>query len=124
MTKASGAPVSALRAAFGSRCPRCGKGRLYEGFLRVRGRCESCGLNLGAHDTGDGPVAFIVLIVGGIVVGLALWTELTFSPPMWVHIVLWPPLILGLSLLLLRFLKSLLIALQFKHRAEDYDEAG
>lgn len=123
MTKASGAPVSALRAALGSRCPRCGKGRLYDGFLKVTPRCGSCGLNLAAADTGDGPVAFIVLIVGGIVVGLALWTELEFSPPMWVHILLWPPVVLGLSLLLLRFLKSLLIALQFKHRAEEYDES-
>lgn len=124
MTTGSGAPVSALRAALGSRCPRCGKGRLYDGFIKVRDRCESCGLNLAAADTGDGPVAFIVLIVGGIVVSLALWTELEYAPPMWVHVALWPPLVLGLSLLLLRFLKSLLIALQFKHRAEDYDEAG
>ena len=123
MTRASGAPVSALRAALGSRCPRCGKGQLYDGLLKVRDRCEFCGLNLAAADTGDGPVIFIVFIVGAIVVGSALWTELEFSPPMWVHVVLWPPLVLGLSLLLLRFLKSLLIALQFKHRAEEYDES-
>jgi len=123
MTAGSGAPVSVLRAALWNRCPRCGKGRLYEGFLKVAEVCSSCGLRLGAHDVGDGPVAFIVLIVGGLVVALALWTEATFSPPMWVHAVLWPPLIIVLSLYLLRFLKSLLIALQFKHRAEDYDVA-
>lgn len=123
MTNASGAPISALRAALESRCPRCGKGRLYDGLLKVRDRCESCDLNLAAADTGDGPIIFIVFIVGAIVVGSALWTELEFSPPMWVHVVLWPPLVLGLSLVLLRFLKSLLIALQFKHRAKEYDES-
>jgi uncharacterized protein (DUF983 family) len=121
MSKASGAPVSALRAAFGARCPRCGKGPLFAGFLTIADKCAVCGLNLGAHDIGDGPVPFIVLIVGGIAVGLALWTELTFAPPMWVHGLLWPPLIIGLSLYLLRFLKALLMALQFKHRAEEYD---
>jgi uncharacterized protein (DUF983 family) len=123
-TKPSGAPVSALRVALRSRCPRCGEGKLYDGFLAVAEKCRVCGLNLGAHDTGDGPVAFIVLIVGGIVVGLALWLEVTYAPPMWVHAILWPPLIIALSLYLLRFTKSLLIALQFKHRAEDYNEHG
>jgi uncharacterized protein (DUF983 family) len=120
--KAGGeAPVPVLRAAFRSRCPRCGTGKLYDGFLKVAAVCQTCGLNLGAQDSGDGPVAFIVLIVGAIVVGLALWTEVTFSPPMWVHALLWPPLIIVLSLFMMRFAKSLLIALQFKHRAEDYD---
>ena len=110
-----------LRAALRSRCPRCGQGRLYSGFLKVVERCDVCGLNLAAHDTGDGPVPFIVLVVGGIVVGFALWLEVTYSPPLWVHAVLWPPVILGMSLYLLRFVKSLLIALQLKHRAGYYD---
>ena len=122
MNTKRGAPVPVLRAAFLSRCPRCGEGKLYKGFLKVVDRCAVCGLNLGAQDTGDGPVAFIVLIVGAIVVGLALWVEDSYSPPMWVHVVLWPPLIIGLSLYLLQLLKSLLIALQFKHRSEDYGE--
>ncbi len=118
------APVSVLRAALGGRCPRCGKGRLYAKFLDVAERCESCGLNLSAQDSGDGPAVFVILILGFFIVGLALWTEMTYAPPLWVHALLWPPLILALSFFMLRFLKSLLIALQFKHRAQDYDEPG
>ena len=97
------------------RCPRCGRGKLYSGFLTVADRCGTCGLDLRAQDSGDGPAVFIVLIVGFIVVGLALYTEVTFSPPLWVHAILWLPVILGLAIGLLRPLKATMIALHYKH---------
>jgi uncharacterized protein (DUF983 family) len=100
------------------RCPRCGEGRLFRGFLEVAPRCEACGLDFSFADSGDGPAVFIMMIVGFIVVGLALFVEFTFSPPYWVHAVLWIPLVIGLSLGLLRPLKGFLIAQQYKHRAE------
>jgi uncharacterized protein (DUF983 family) len=100
------------------RCPRCGEGRLFKSFIEVAPRCEACGLDFSFADSGDGPAVFIMMIVGFIVVGLALFVEFTFSPPYWVHAVLWIPLVIGLSLGLLRPLKGFLIAQQYKHRAE------
>ena len=99
-------------------CPRCGQGRLFKGFLDVQPSCQVCGLDLSFADSGDGPAVFIMMIVGFIVVGLALFVEFTFAPPYWVHAVLWIPLVVGLSIGLLRPLKGFLIAQQYKHRAE------
>jgi uncharacterized protein (DUF983 family) len=99
------------------RCPRCGKGRLYAGFLTLRPSCECCGLDFAFIDSGDGPAIFIIMIAGAIVVGTALIVEVKYQPPYWVHAVLWLPLILATTLLPLRAMKSLLIALQFHHKA-------
>jgi len=107
--------VSPLRAALGCRCPRCGKGKLFAGLLSVRGTCENCGLDLSAQDAGDGPAVFVILFLGFIVVALAAWVEIDFAPPIWVHLMLWTPLILGGAILMLRPLKAGLIALQYRH---------
>src|SRR5512133_1262190 len=107
--------VSPLRAALGCRCPRCGKGRLFAGLLQVRGACEVCGLDLSAQDAGDGPAVFVIFFLGLIVVGLAAVVEIRFSPPIWVHLVLWTPLIIGGALAMLRPLKAGLIAVQYRH---------
>jgi uncharacterized protein (DUF983 family) len=117
-------PPSALAAGLGCRCPACGGAPLFEGFLRVRSTCSACGADLAGQDSADGPVAFIVLIVGAIVVGLALWSEVTFAPPVWLHLLLWLPLTVILCLALMRPAKALLIAIQFKHRREDFDAAA
>lgn len=110
-------PVSPLAAALLCRCPRCGKGRLYDGLLAVALCCSICGLDLRAQDAGDGPAVFVVLILGGLVVALAILVEVAFAPPAWVHLVLWPPLVIGGAIILLRPLKAGLIALQYRHRA-------
>jgi uncharacterized protein (DUF983 family) len=109
-------PISPFAAGLRCRCPRCGEGRLFQGFLTVRPNCERCGLDYGGADSGDGPAVFIIMIAGFVVVGLALWTELTYEPPLWVHVLLWFPLILLLSLGLLRPFKAVLIALQYRHK--------
>jgi uncharacterized protein (DUF983 family) len=108
-----------LKSALLSRCPRCGKGSLYRGFLSLRPRCETCGLDYAKFDSGDGPAVFIILIVGFIVVGAALVVEVAYRPPYWLHALLWIPSVIGLSLGLLRPLKSGLIALQYKHDAAE-----
>lgn len=113
-------PVSALRAGFLCRCPRCGLGRLYSGYLTVAARCGHCGLDLGAQDSGDGPAVFVIFVVGFAVVALALVLEVTYQPPVWLHLVIELPLILVGSLALLRPFKAILIALQFKHKAHEY----
>lgn len=101
------------------RCPRCGEGKLYAGYLKLAPRCTSCGLSLEKFDQGDGPAVFVILIAGFVICGLALWTEVTYSPPYWVHLVLWGPLTLILTLGLLRPLKTLMVAQQYRMRAEE-----
>lgn len=107
---------SAMRG-LACKCPRCGKGKLYAGFLDLRPRCESCGLDYAFIDSGDGPAIFLIMIAGAIVVGSALIVEIKYQPPFWLHAVLWLPLILATTLLPMRSMKSLLIALQFHHKA-------
>lgn len=111
--------VDPIRTGVLGRCPRCGEGRLFAGFLSVETRCARCDLDLSFADSGDGPAAFVILIVGFIVVGLALWMEVTHNPPLWIHFVLWVPLTLVLSLAALRMIKGLLIVLQYRNRAEE-----
>jgi len=101
------------------RCPRCGEGRLFQGFLSLRSACERCGLDYGFADAGDGPAVFVILLGGFIVVFAALMTEIAYQPPYWVHAVLWLPLILIVTLAPLRLIKGLLIALQYHHKAAE-----
>ena len=108
-----------LAAGVRGRCPRCGRGRLFRGFLELAPSCDSCGLDYSFADSGDGPAVFIILIVGFLVVGLALWVEFAFCPPYWVHIAIWVPLILGLSIGLLRPLKGMFVAIQYRNKAAE-----
>jgi uncharacterized protein (DUF983 family) len=98
------------RADLLCRCPHCGRGKLFDGFLSIRPRCELCGLDFGFADAGDGPAIFVILIAGFLVVGGALIVEVKYQPPFWVHAALWIPMVLAVTLLPLRVLKSLLIA--------------
>jgi uncharacterized protein (DUF983 family) len=111
--------VSLLRAGLLARCPRCGKGPLFKNVLELRDQCSNCGLSYRFIDTGDGPAVFAIFILGFVVLGLALYVEFTYEPPVWVHVVLWGALTPLIALVLLRFLKAGLIALQFKHKAEE-----
>jgi uncharacterized protein (DUF983 family) len=110
-------PVSPLAAALSCRCPRCGQGKVFDGLLTVAPRCSVCGLDISAQDAGDGPAVFVTLILGAVVVLLAIVVEIEFAPPIWVHVVLWGPTIIGGAILLLRPLKAGLIALQYRHLA-------
>jgi uncharacterized protein (DUF983 family) len=118
-SRQSAAPVSSLAAAVAGRCPRCGKDKLFSGFLTLRPRCEACGLDYSFIDTGDGPAVFVIMFAGFVVVGAALVVELMYQPPYWVHAVLWTPLILLTTLAPLRPLKGLLIGMQFRHKAAE-----
>jgi uncharacterized protein (DUF983 family) len=111
-------PLPIARGLLG-RCPRCGDGHLFSGFLALRPRCEVCGLNYGFADAGDGPAIFGMFFGGFIVVFAALITEVIYQPPYWLHAVLWLPLILLVTLLPLRAIKGLLIALQYHHKAAE-----
>ncbi|MCC6948037.1 MAG: DUF983 domain-containing protein [Bradyrhizobiaceae bacterium] len=114
-----GPAVSPYVAGLRGRCPRCGMGKLFSGYLGLAPRCTNCGLDYSFADSGDGPAVFVMLIAGFVVVMSALVTEVLWRPPYWVHAALWLPAIVILSLVLLRLAKGLLITLQYHHKAEE-----
>ena len=112
-------PPSPIPTGLAGRCPRCGKGKLFAGFLALRPRCAQCGLDYSFADSADAPAFFVMFISGFLVAGSALAVEILYAPPYWVHALLWGPLILITALLPLRPIKGLLIALQYHHQAEE-----
>ena len=111
-------PVSPIAVGLMGRCPRCGSGKLFKGFLTVAPACEVCGLDYGFADSGDGPGFFVTLVGGTLIVAVALWLEVVYEPPIWVYAVILLPLTLIFCLGMLRPLKGVLIALQFRNKAE------
>ena len=108
--------VSAVRAGLKGRCPRCGQGRLFAGFLKVRPGCDTCGLDFSTIQTGDGPASFIMQIAGFAVGFSALVVEIKYHPPMWLHLVVWLPLVVVLSLALMRPGRGLMFGLQYRNQ--------
>lgn len=109
--------VEPVSVGIKARCPRCGQGNLFNGYLKLAKRCETCDLDYGFADSGDGPVVFVLLLDGFIVTGLALWAEVSFQFPLWLHFIIWIPLAILLGLIMTRWMKGILIALQYKHKA-------
>ncbi len=106
-------------------CPRCGKGKLFSGFLTIAKKCDVCDLSFEGHDTGDGPAFFVMMPLCLIMMGLILWVDTAFSPPVWFHLIFWPVFIIGLSSALLRPIKAVMVAQQYKHRnVETYDQSA
>ncbi len=100
-------------------CPRCGEPTLFDGWVQFAARCRSCGLEFSRFNVGDGPAAFLTLIVGGLVVMLAIWLELSVGPPFWVHVLLWLPLTIGLVLGGLRLAKAALLYSEYRQNAAE-----
>ena len=113
-----GQPGLAEAALFGL-CPQCGAKTLFAGYAKFAPRCGACGLALARFNVGDGPAAFLTMVIGGIVVGLALWLEFRFHPPFWVHALLWIPLVFGATLWGLRVTKAALLAAEYHRRARE-----
>lgn len=99
------------------KCPRCGQGKLFSGFLTTAPNCQRCGLDFAFIDSGDGPAVFVIFIVGALAVIGVLMTEVLFTPPIWLNLLIWLPLTTLLCLGLLRPLKGLLIAQQYARKA-------
>lgn len=106
-------------AGAAGRCPNCGEGHLFEGFLKVAPTCEACGFDLKAADSGDGPAVFVILIGGFLVAFGAVFTQIAFNPPIWLQLIVWLPLTVVVCGGLLRPFKGLLIAAQFANRARE-----
>lgn len=117
-------PPTPLQVGLGGRCPRCAARTLFEGLLKFSSRCPACNLDFASFNVGDGPAAFLILIVGGIVTALALWLELAAEPPFWVHLLIWPIVTLAFVVVLLRIGKGMLIALEYKNAAREGRIAG
>jgi uncharacterized protein (DUF983 family) len=108
---------SPYSAGLACRCPRCGAGRLFDGFLKLRPSCAACGLDFAFADSADGPAVIIMFIAGFGIVGGVLALEIRHEPPFWVHMIIWLPLTIIVCLGLLRTMKGLAIALQYAHDA-------
>ncbi|MCB9948950.1 MAG: DUF983 domain-containing protein [Rhodospirillaceae bacterium] len=111
-----------MQAALACACPRCGKGRLFKGFLKIADRCDSCGLDLAKQDSGDGPAVFLIFILGALGVPLAFWIQFSFELPMWVAPSIASVFIVVLALVLLRPAKALVVALQYRHRRNELED--
>lgn len=112
-------PVDPIKVGLQGCCPRCGRGKLFDGFLKIKPSCSACGLDYSFADAGDGPAVFVMLIVGFLVMGLALWFDSLFAPPVWLHALIWLPLAVIVSLVLLRKLKGIMVALQYRNNASE-----
>jgi uncharacterized protein (DUF983 family) len=111
--------VSVVQATLTCRCPRCGRGRLFSGVLALKPACNVCGLDYSNVDVGDGPVVPILMVLGFIIVGAAIWFDFTFNPPLWLHAVIWPPVTLILAVVMTRYCKSFLAVQQYHVRKSE-----
>ena len=108
---------SPLRGALLGLCPRCGAHSLFHRVAVFCAACDRCGLDYTSFDVGDAAAPFLIFVVGAVVVVGAIWLELTRSPPWWVHVAVWVPLTVGLTLVLLRVAKGILLALEYRNDA-------
>ena len=111
-----GQPGTAEAALFGC-CPRCGARTLFAGVAKFADRCRACGLDFTQFNVGDGPAAFLTLVIGALVTGLALWLQLKVEPPFWVHVILWVPLTVALVVGGLRATKAWLLQAEYRRKA-------
>ena len=111
--------LSPFQTGMRGRCPRCGEGKLFDGFLTLKPRCEACGLDYGFADPADGPAFFVMMFVCIPALSFALWLELAYEAPAWVHLVTTLPVVLLTCIPPLRPLKGWLVASQYFFKAEE-----
>lgn len=111
-----GQPGLSQAALFGL-CPQCGGKTLFDGAARFAPRCRACGLDYAQFNVGDGPAAFLTMVIGALVVVLAMWVEFSFDPPWWVHAVLWIPFVVLSTLWGLRISKAALLITEYRRKA-------
>jgi uncharacterized protein (DUF983 family) len=106
-------PAKYLMRGFTGRCPNCGEGHLFRAFLKVADHCETCGEPFRYHRADDFPAYLVIILLGHIVVPIAMWIEIAYSPPYWLQAAIGLPLIIGLAIGLLQPLKGAVVALQW-----------
>jgi uncharacterized protein (DUF983 family) len=123
MTSGSYHPTpSPFRTGVACRCPRCGKGRMFSGYLTLAETCSVCGLDLRKADSGDGPAVFIILVLGALAVGLLYVLQFVLGLPEWLTWLLLVIIVLGGAIGLLRPAKGIMVALQYKNRAGEFGD--
>lgn len=122
---APGRPIarSMLRGAV-CRCPKCGEGRMFRAYLKVVDACDVCGEELHHQRADDAPPYIVIFVVAHVVVGALLSVEMAYSPPVWVHLAIWLPLTIVMSLAMLPPVKGALVGLQWALRMHGFGEAG
>jgi uncharacterized protein (DUF983 family) len=110
---------SVLNTGLAARCPRCGEGKLYKSMLKPVDQCAICGLDMSFAEEGDGPAVLVILLLGGVIAGLALAFENLVHPPIWLHILIWLPVTIFLAVFALRAMKGVMIASQYKTKAAE-----
>lgn len=113
--------ISPVTAGLRCACPRCGRGKLFKGFLDVAERCDSCGLDFSKVDSGDGPAVFLIFILNFLIVPMALWVSMSVEWPLWLHAIVWSVVVTGLTLGMLRPAKALVIAQQYRFRRSELE---
>jgi uncharacterized protein (DUF983 family) len=116
--------IAPAQVAFRGLCPRCGSATLFGGMATFAANCRACGLDFAAFNVGDGPAAFLILIIGALITGLAIAFELAVGPPWWAHVLVWLPLTLIAVIGSLRVAKAALLALEYRHKAREGQIAG
>ena len=111
-------------AGAAGRCPHCGQGHLFKGFLGIAPVCDSCGYDLSKADSGDGPAVFLIFILGFLVVPMALWVSMTVDWPLWLHAIVWSIVVLALTLGMLRPAKAYVVALQYRYRRSEVEKGS
>lgn len=103
------------------RCPNCQQGRLFDGFLKVSDKCDHCGEDFSHQRADDAPPYFTIFIVGHIIIPLLIWAEVAFRPELWVHMAIWVPITIAMSLAFLRPIKGAIVALQWANYMHGFD---
>lgn len=111
--------VQIMKSSLAAKCPRCGKGSVFTGFLGLKDHCSHCKLKFKEHDSGDGPAVFLIFILGFTIVPVALYCYMKFDWPEWIHFTLWPIAIVGATVGMLRPAKSLTMALHYHYVTKD-----
>lgn len=112
-------PTPLVLSAAKGLCPQCGTQTLFVSPIRFAKSCDKCGLDYDAFNVGDGPAAFLTMIIGGLVLGLALWLEFAVHPPLIVHLLIWPALTIASVVGALRVAKGVLITLEYRNKARE-----
>lgn len=114
-----------IKQAWACKCPKCGQGDLYKDRIQptINEKCSSCGMALSEHDCGDGAAVFLIFVLGFLLVPAALLLQKLAEPPLWLHIIVWSIVTVGLTVLAMRPLKAYIIALQFKHRPGSWKDS-
>lgn len=112
-------PPTPIKVGLLNRCPRCANGPLFVGLLEPAKECSECSLDYGFIDSGDGPAVFVILIIGFLITGMAMLLQSVANPPIWVHMLIWIPVLTAASIWSLRLAKGIMIALQYQTSARE-----